>query len=99
MTWSSSARSGRPGERDGLDVRRRAVDLVDVDLRTALLVAPLHDLAVMDLVVEHQDAVHERLGPRGAARHVDVDGHDLVDALHERVVVEHPAGARAHTSR
>src|SRR5690606_40125319 len=42
------------------------------------------------------DRVHEGLGTRRAARRVDVDRHDLVDALHERVVVEHAARRRAH---
>ena len=35
-------------------------------------------------------------GPGGQPGHVDVDRHDLVDALDDRVVVEHPAAARAH---
>src|SRR5439155_2865993 len=61
--------------------------------------APLHDLAAADLAVEHEDPLHERLGPGRATGHVHVDGHDLIDALHERVVVEHPACARAHAHR
>src|SRR4051812_32105565 len=32
-------------------------------------------------LVEADDALHQLLGPGGAARHVDVDGNDLVDAL------------------
>src|SRR6187402_3777407 len=40
-----------------------------------------------DLLVEADDALDQRLGPRRAARHVDVDREDLVDALEDRVVV------------
>src|SRR5207237_9764669 len=61
--------------------------------------APLHDLAAADLVVEHEDPLHERLGPGRATGHVHVDRHDLNDALHERVVVEHPTGAGAPSQR
>ena len=43
-------------------------------------------------------AVHERLGPRRAAGHVDVDRQELV-ARHERVVVEHAHRRRAGAHR
>src|SRR6266496_2094253 len=33
------------------------------------------------LLVEADDALHQRLRPGWAARHVDVDRHDLVDTL------------------
>ena len=61
-------------------------------------VAASGELAVLDLVVQGQDGVHQRLGARRATRCVHVDGNDLVDALHECVVVEHAAaaGADAH---
>src|SRR5436190_2603379 len=51
------------------------------------------------LLVEPQDALHQRLRPRRATRNVHVDRDDLVDALEGRVVVEHPAGARAGAHR
>ena len=54
---------------------------------------------VHDLGVDLEDRVHEHLGTRRAAGQVHVDGHDVVDALHDRVVVEHPAGAGAHAHR
>ena len=41
----------------------------------------------------------KRLGRRRATRRVHVDGHDLVDTLHDRIVVEHAAGAGAHAHR
>src|SRR5688500_9910581 len=44
-----------------------------------------------DLPVELEDAGHEDLGGGRAARDVHVDRHDLIDALEDRVVVEHPA--------
>ena len=58
-------------------------------------VAALGDLARPDLLVEGQDGVEKGLGRRGAARGVDVDGDDLVDALDDGVIVEHAAGRGA----
>ena len=55
--------------------------------------------AGLDLLVQADDALHQRLGSRRAAGHVDVDRDDLVDALEHRVVVEHPARARARAHR
>src|SRR5919108_3674628 len=52
-----------------------------------------------DLLLQADDALEERLRPRRAARHVDVHGDDLVDALEDRVVAEHAAGARAGAHR
>ena len=52
---------------------------------------------VLDLLVQREDRVDQHLGPRRAAGQVDVDRDDVVDALHDRVVVEHAAGADAHT--
>ena len=56
------------------------------------------ELRVLDLVVQLEDRVDEHLRPRRAAGQVDVDRDDVVDALHDRVVVEHAAagGADAH---
>ena len=49
-----------------------------------------------DLLVQGEDGVEERLGARGAARCVHVDGDDLVHALDDGVVVEHAPRGRAH---
>ncbi len=51
------------------------------------------------LLLQRQDPVHQHLGPRRAAGHVHVHRHDRVDALHDRVVGEHPAGRGAHAHR
>src|SRR3954470_263493 len=59
----------------------------------AVALAPAEAGVALDLVLELDDPVHQRLRPRRAAGHVDVDGDEAVGALHERVVVEH-AGAR-----
>src|SRR5688500_17749870 len=48
---------------------------------------------VHDLGVDLEDRVHEHLGARRAAREVHVDGDDVVHALDDGVVVEHPSGA------
>ena len=40
--------------------------------------------ARLDLLVQPDDALHQRLRPRWAPGHVDVDRHDLVDALERR---------------
>jgi len=54
------------------------------------------DLPGPDLLVQCQDGVQEGLGGWRAPRCVDVDRHDLVDALDDGVVVEH-APVEAHT--
>src|SRR4051794_8282392 len=87
-----------PGLRD-VD---RAVDGAD-DLLGALgsiALAPAEVGVVLDHLAQLEHAVHERLGPRRAAGHVDVDGHELV-GRDDRVVVEdaHRARARAHRDR
>src|SRR5262245_7632444 len=51
-------------------------------------------LHLVDLLLELDDAVNERFGSRRAAGHEDIDGNDLIDALHERVVIEHAADRR-----
>ena len=50
-----------------------------------------------DPLLQQHDALDERLGPRRAAGHVDVDRDDLVDALGDRVRV--PVGAAAVRAR
>src|SRR5665213_4422245 len=54
--------------------------------------------AGLDLLLDQVDGVEQAVGRRRAAGDVDVDRHDRVDALDDRVVVEHAAarGARAH---
>src|SRR3954454_10597867 len=48
---------------------------------------------VLDALLQQHDALEQRLGPRRAARHVDVDRDHLVDALRHGVAV--PVGAAA----
>lgn len=51
------------------------------------------------LPLQLEDAIHQRLARRRAARHVDIDGHDAVAAAHDAVavvVVAAAVGARAH---
>src|SRR6476646_5395593 len=90
---------GRGTEADG--VGANAVTLHDFDAGPAgrRRLATLEQLAGADLLVEHDDPVQERLGPGRATRDVDVHRDDLVDALDDRVVVEHPAATRADAHR
>ena len=44
--------------------------------------------SLRDLVLEEDDALEQRLDPRRAARDVDVDGDDVVDAAEDVVGVE-----------
>src|SRR3954462_14238944 len=44
--------------------------------------------ARFDRFVQADDSLDQLLGTRRTARHVDVDRDDLVDRLHDRVVVE-----------
>src|SRR4029434_10669661 len=62
----------------------------------------LPDVLGGDLLLEPDDPLQQRLRPGRAARDVDVDRQDLVDALGDRVRVPVRAaadGARAHTSQ
>src|SRR3954447_16217863 len=59
----------------------------------------LRHVLVLDALLQEDDALQQRLGPRRAARHVDVDRDDLVHALGHgvRVPVRAAAvGARTH---
>ena len=59
----------------------------------------LRHVLALDALLQEHDALEERLGPRRAARHVDVDRKDLVDALGHGVAVPvgtAAVGARAH---
>ena len=51
----------------------------------------LRELLLRNLPLELDDPVDERFGPRRATGHVHVDRNDLIDALHESIVVEDPA--------
>src|SRR4051812_33283072 len=92
-SWASSSVPGASGTlgvlrlRDvdgGAVVGRRADELlalVGQDLDGALgavALAPAHARVAVDHRAQLEDAVHQRLGPRRAAGHVDVDGHELV---------------------
>src|ERR1019366_6692997 len=63
----------------------------------AVALPPARLGVVLDHLAQLQHAVHQRLWPRRAAGHVDVDRHELV-GWHERIVVEdaHGAAASAH---
>src|SRR5687768_14146769 len=52
-----------------------------------LALPPVRHVLVVDPFLQQHDALEQRLGPRRAAGHVDVDGHDLVDALRDGVAV------------
>src|SRR5688500_20311497 len=56
-------------------------------------------LLLVDLALQLDDAVDQGLGPRRTAGHEHVDRHDLVDALHDRVVVEHATDRGTGTHR
>src|SRR4051812_27838028 len=60
------------------------------------LAPPREPALADDLVLHPEKPFGERLGPRRATRHVDVDGDDLVDAFAHRVgELEEPAAVRA----
>ena len=93
----STGRADLPRQRDR---RGRRVDLLDVDVGPCAGALPTaHDLVVLDQAVEGLDRVDQGLRCRRATGRVHIDRDDLVDALDDRVVVEHPAGAGADTHR
>ena len=55
---------------------------------------------VLHLLLNRQEALDQRLGPRRAAGHVDVDGNHLIDPLEHRVAeLEQAAAVRARAHR
>src|SRR5688500_6306402 len=62
-----------------------------------LTLPALGHVLVLDALLQEDDALEQRLGPRRAAGHVHVDGDDLVDALGDGVAV--PVGAAAVGAR
>ncbi len=80
---TTASRRGRP------PARRRAA------LRASSILRPFGPSGSdHDLLAQLEDRVDQHLRPRRAAGQVHVDRHDVVDALHDRVVVEHAAARR-----
>src|SRR4051794_27741833 len=98
-TMSGAACSGAESSGTGRSVGPLiASPPVLVGRRDELDVLPLETLRplraerlVHDLVVQLEDRVDEHLRARRTAGEVHVDGDDVVDALDDRIVVEHPA--------
>ena len=86
----------RRADGDGLPATRRERRPRWTSAPAPVLGPPPQDLAGLDELAQVGDGVDERLGRGRAARRVDVDRHDLVDALHDGVVVEHAAARGAH---
>mmetsp|Transcript_19324 Transcript_19324/g.76950 ORF Transcript_19324/g.76950 Transcript_19324/m.76950 type:complete len:263 (-) Transcript_19324:36-824(-) len=87
---SSSSSDARGGEKWCVPVSRDDVSLAEAQQQRAV---------GLDLFLELEQAVEERLGRRRAARDVDVDRDDAVDAAHDGVrvvVVSAAVGAAAH---
>ena len=88
------------GVTDGLrEVMRDADVPVGFGVLTTDSVDQARAAVGLDLVVQLEDRVGEHLRPRRAAGQVHVHRDDVVDALHDGVVVEHAAGAGAHAHR
>src|SRR5207248_8354770 len=47
-----------------------------------------------DLLLEQQDAIDQRFGARRASRDIHIHGDDLIDALHDGIVIEDAAARR-----
>ena len=88
--WSSAIAQARPTTVTGCG--RLPVQLLDLEAEP--LTAPAgREVSVADLFVQRDDGVDQRFRTRRATRRVHVDGDDLIDALHDGVVVEHATGA------
>src|SRR5262245_61356469 len=89
MSTDSTSVTDAPGR-----ALRRTSTMAEASINAGLRAHPL----LIDLALELNDAVDQRLWTRRTARHEDVNRHNLLDALHDGVVVEHTAtaGAGAH---
>src|SRR3989442_7416131 len=77
---------------------RRAIPLALLDAGgRGPLDAPPQERFLLDLILQFEEALDQRLGSGRAARHVDIDGDHLVNAFKNRVVMvgERPAARRA----
>src|SRR6478735_12308430 len=83
---TASNRAGSPGSAR-FSTSMMAVESIEV--RAASRPRSGRHPLLVDLFLELDDPVDERLGPGRAAGHEDVDRNDLVDALDDGVVVEH----------
>lgn len=45
------------------------------------------NLFALNLLLQLEQAIQQRFRPRGTARHIDIDGHNLIHALHDAVAV------------
>src|SRR3954447_3907754 len=108
-SWASSSVPGASGTLGVLRLRdvdggalvrggaHQVLALVGEDLDGALgavALAPAHARVAVDHRAQLEDPVHQRLGPRRAARDVDVDGQELV-RRDQGVVVEDAHRRRA----
>lgn len=68
-------------------------------LAPSLSIPHARDLRVAHLLLQLEDAIHQRLAGGRAAGHVDVDGHDSIAAPRHAiavVIIAAAVGARAH---
>src|SRR5205085_7937780 len=77
---SVSSVASRPERRSSVGAASSTGASVSVDDKGIPPPALAHVL-VLDLLLEQDDGLEQRLGPGRAARHVDVDGDDLVAPL------------------
>jgi hypothetical protein len=78
----------------------RGGDLLDMDVGAgAGRGTAAHDLAILDHLMQRFDGMDQGLGRGRTTRRVHIVGHDLIDALHDRIVVEHATRAGADTHR
>src|ERR1700693_1746073 len=60
---------------------------------------PLDQRFAADLALQLDDGIDQSFRSRWATRQIDVDRHDLVHALDDRIVVEHARGGGARPHR
>src|SRR5258708_33236279 len=70
-----------------------------IDVRSAADTTSGGHPLLVDFLLELDDTVDERFGPRRTAGHEHVHRHHLVDTLHNGVVVEHAPDRGAGTHR
>ncbi len=80
-------------------VNRKSLNLITIQKMLILRRMPTAQRLVFHEFLDFHDAVDDLLGSRRAARHINIDRNDFIDALQNRIRVKNAARRRASSDR